>query len=417
MTQTTLLEKFKIIFEVSKSSKIFIAVILFIILLAIVGLTTNRHNIKRGKRIYALVYFSILVSVLIFYHSSLGKMFDYMMNNFFIVLYFPNVAVYLAAIIITNIILIVSVFNLKTTKLIKNINITIYGIIHYLLALVLNIITKNNLDIFSQVSVYSNKEAQAIIELSSAIFIIWIIFLAFYKIIRKYQQKDVVPVTRKVVVKKVRQLPESIAEVQIPRYVKAQPKKKEMPKTLNEEPVFISQLTDEYLLEKASLEKQLEKTQEQLKIEAEKTIQMHELKTQLELAKRQIRAQEELLKINEEQKLKLEQEQSKLEKEQIKLEYEQTQLQQEKVKLQQENRQLQALRSVPIEETQEQKVDATATIMKNLDNMFTLEDYKVLATILKDKQKKQNEQKLREEIRKKEQQKFAQLQEAYRSVR
>ena len=55
--------------------------------------------------------------------------------------------------------------------------------------------------------------------------------------------------------------------------------------------------------------------------------------------------------------------------------------------------------------------------MKNLDNMFTLEDYKVLATLLKEKQKKKNDQKLKEEIRKQEQLKFAQLHEAYKSVR
>ena len=119
MEKTTILEKFKIIFEISKSSKLFIAVIAFIILLAIVALTTNKKNAKRGKSIYALVYASILVSLIVVYHESLGKMFDYMMDNFFIVLYFPNVAVYMAAIVITNIILWTSVFNFRTSKLVR----------------------------------------------------------------------------------------------------------------------------------------------------------------------------------------------------------------------------------------------------------------------------------------------------------
>ena len=70
-----------------------------------------------------------------------------------------------------------------------------------------------------------------------------------------------------------------------------------------------------------------------------------------------------------------------------------------------------------LEVKEETKVDATAAIMKNLVNMFTLEDYKILATILKDRQKKKNEQKLKEEIRKQEQLKFAQIHEAYRSAR
>ena len=399
MTQTTILEKLIIVFDVSMSSKLFIAVIAFIILLAVVALKTNKKNVQRGKLVYGLTYAAILIAILIFYHESLGKMFDYMMNNFFIVLYFPNVAVYLAAIIITNIILLVSVFNFKTPKLVRNINIVVYGIIHYLLALVLNVISENKLDIFSQVSVYGNKDAQAIIEFSSAIFIIWIIFLIFYKIIRKYQKKDVVPVKRKVIVKKVRALPEGIAEVEVPLFVKAQPKKHEEVK-VNEEPVIIAELVDEHKIEKEQLEKQLAEATSKLKI-----------------AEEQIKIHEETIKQKEEENYQLEEEQISLQFEQTQLQQEKIKLQQEKTRLQKENQKLQETKVEVLDVKEEPKFDKTVEIMKNLDNMFTLEDYKVLATLLKEKQKKKNDQKLKEEIRKQEQLKFAQLHEAYKSVR
>lgn len=399
MTQTTILEKLKIVFDVSMSSKLFIAVIAFIILLAVVALKTNKKNVQRGKLVYGLTYAAILIAILILYHESLGKMFDYMMNNFFIVLYFPNVAVYLAAIIITNIILLVSVFNFKTPKLVRNINIVVYGIIHYLLALVLNVISENKLDIFSQVSVYGNKDAQAIIEFSSAIFIIWIIFLIFYKIIRKYQKKDVVPVKRKVIVKKVRALPEGIAEVEVPLFVKAQPKKHEEVK-VNEEPVIIAELVDEHKIEKEQLEKQLAEATSKLKI-----------------AEEQIKIHEETIKQKEEENYQLEEEQISLQFEQTQLQQEKIKLQQEKTRLQKENQKLQETKVEVLDVKEEPKFDKTVEIMKNLDNMFTLEDYKVLATLLKEKQKKKNDQKLKEEIRKQEQLKFAQLHEAYKSVR
>lgn len=431
MTQTTILDKLKIVFEVSKSSKLFIAVILFIILLAIVALTTTRQNAKRGKFIYGLVYTTIIVAILVYYHESLGKMFDYMMNNFFIVLYFPNVAVYLAAIIITNIILLTSVFNFKTPKLVRNINIIVYAIIHYLLALVLNVITKNGLDIFSQNSIYENTEAQAIIEFSSTIFMVWIVFLLLYKMIRKYQLKDQVPVKRKVVVKKVRALPEGIAEVPVPLFVKAQPRKEE-PKTKAEDPVIVASLVNEYQQEKQDLEKQLEEAAEKLRL-AEEQIKVHEttiklkdeenikreqeINTKLRLAEEQIRVHEETIKIKEAENTKLEEEQTSLQYEQITLQQEKARLQQEKNKLLQENKKLQESKVETLEVKEETKVDATTAIMNNLDNMFTLEDYKVLATILKDKQKKKNEQKLRDEIKKQEQLKFAQLHEVYRSAR
>ena len=72
---------------------------------------------------------------------------------------------------------------------------------------------------------------------------------------------------------------------------------------------------------------------------------------------------------------------------------EKAKLQQEKNKLQQENQKLQDSKVEVLETKEAPKVDATVAIMQNLDNMFTLEDYKILATILKDKQKKKNEQK------------------------
>lgn len=423
MTQTTILDKLKVILDVSMSSKLFIAVILFIILITLVSLTTNRKNVRRTKIIYGLTYLIIIATIIVCYYDSLGKMFDYMMNNFFIVLYFPNVAVYLAAIIITNIIVLVSVFNFKTPKLVRNINVIIYGIINYLLALVLNVVTKNNLDIFSQTSVYGNANAQAIIEVSSTIFMIWLAFLVIYKMIRMYQKKDE-PVKRKVIVKKVRKLPEGIAEIPVPLFVKGQPKKVEEVKT-KEDPVIVATFTDDLKLEKEALEKQLEEAEKKLK-QAEEQIKVHEttIKIKTDEVEEKLRLAEEQIKVHEETIKNKEQENSKLEQEQIALQYEQVQLQQEKAKLQQEktkllqeNQKLQDAKVEVLEVKEETKVDATAAIMKNLDNMFTLEDYKILATILKDRQKKKNEQKLKEEIRKQEQLKFAQIHEAYRSTR
>lgn len=423
MTQTTILDKLKVILDVSMSSKLFIAVILFIILITLVSLTTNRKNVKRTKIIYGLTYLIIIATIIVFYYDSLGKMFDYMMNNFFIVLYFPNVAVYLAAIIITNIIVLVSVFNFKTPKLVRNINVIIYGIINYLLALVLNVVTKNNLDIFSQTSIYGNESAQAIIEISSTIFMIWLAFLVIYKMIRMYQKKDE-PVRRKVIVKKVRKLPEGIAEIPVPLFVKGQPKKVEEVKT-KEDPIIVATFTDDLKYEKEALEKQLAETEAKLK-QAEEQIKVHEttiklksneVEERLKLAEEQIKVHEETIKLKIQENNKLEQEQIALQYEQVQLQQEKAKLQQEKAKLLQENQQLQDTHIEVLEEQEETKVDATAAIMKNLDNMFTLEDYKILATILKDKQKKKNEQKLKEEIRKQEQLKFAQIHEAYRSAR
>ena len=118
------------------------------------------------------------------YRNNLSNMLDYMMNNLFIIIYFPNLAIYLAAIITTNIILLISVFNSKIPKFLRNINVSVYCIMMYFLVLILNIIKDNNLDVFTQSSVYGNQNAQALIELSSSVFVVWIMFLITYKIIK-----------------------------------------------------------------------------------------------------------------------------------------------------------------------------------------------------------------------------------------
>ena len=229
MTKMSFIDKLGVLVEVSKSSNLFI---LAIFLLGIVGYlfySTNKKNIKTAKKIYLAAALVILVITLAIYHDSLIDMFDYMMNNFFIAIYFPNVAIYLAALIITNIILYISIFNYKVSKLIKNINITVYCVLNYLLILVLNVIVTKRLDVFTQASIYQNKQAQALIELSSIIFIIWILFLIIYRLIMIYLKKEYkIPVrVKKVYVKeKVPLLPENITKVEAPMFAKAMPKPK-----------------------------------------------------------------------------------------------------------------------------------------------------------------------------------------------
>lgn len=232
MSKMSLADKLKVLADVTSSSGMFIVAILLILSLAYVFITTNKNNQKTSKRICLTIYGIIIVGTLIFYGSSISNLFDYMMNNFFIMVYFPNLAIYFAAIIATNIILWISIFNTKITKVIKTINTLIFSVIHYLLILIINIITTNKLDVFNQSSIYQNKQAQALIELSSTIFIIWILFLTVYKLIRLYQQKndtveEVEPKIQIVEVEKEvsRRLPVNIQETTPPYYVRAHKQK------------------------------------------------------------------------------------------------------------------------------------------------------------------------------------------------
>ena len=243
MSKLSFIDKLRILLDISKSSSLYIFILALLIFVGIIFITTNKKNAKRNKMIYASISVFILVTLVIAYHASLSNMLKYMMDNFFIVVYFPNLAIYLAALIATNIILWISLFNYKTTKSIKTLNVSVYIIMNYLLALILNIVNKNNLDIFTQKSVYGKKNATALIELSSIIFIVWIIFLVIYKIILIYIRKDYQPKVKKILIKKkVKKLPENFVPLENPIYVYGNAPKR--PVIVKEQPQIIK--SEEY---------------------------------------------------------------------------------------------------------------------------------------------------------------------------
>ena len=220
MSKMSFLKKLGIFFQVSNNSKLYLVVLLLLLILGYFLVTTNSKTKKRNQILYLISSTFMIVFLFLAYHKPLAKIFDYMMNNLFIVIYFPNLAIYFAAIIITNIIVWISIFNFKTTDIIKKINVCIYVIMSYLLVLICNIIITNKLDIFDQASIYGNKEATALIELSSIIFIVWVIFLVVYKIILKYLKKEYKPKVKKVIVRKpIKKLPENFENIEVPYYI------------------------------------------------------------------------------------------------------------------------------------------------------------------------------------------------------
>lgn len=221
MSKISFFEKVRILIEVSKNSKLYILLLILLIIFGISLVMTNKKNSKTHKLIYSSVICLTLLYLYIMFHDSLGKMINYMMDNFFIAALFPNIAIYLAALIITNIIVWISIFSYKTSKQIKILNVTIFVIMNYILALLLNIINKESLDVFSQNSIYENKISSSLISLSSVIFITWIIFLIIYKILLIYTRKDYKPKVKKVIVrKKVKKLPENYVPIEEPKYIK-----------------------------------------------------------------------------------------------------------------------------------------------------------------------------------------------------
>ena len=331
MSKISLAEKWQILLEVTKSSYWFLLIIVLLGILGIMLLNTNKKTKKRNKKIYIISSSIIVALIIILYHGPITNIFDYMMNNLFIAIYFPNLAIYFAALIITNIILWISLFHSKTSEIIKKTNIIIYILMNYLLVLILSIINKDNLDVFSQSSVYNNKNATALIELSSLIFIIWIIFLVIYKIILSYLTKGEKEKIKKVIVTKpIKVLPDNYEPIHVPNYSYGNINKKKEDifekeyqenKKLTQE--FEKLLTvDDYKLLLKILKEQKEQEQREKQLNEEREIREKEKQEWLQFEqerKEAIRIEKERkeafrleqLRIEELQKKELEQEQEK----------------------------------------------------------------------------------------------------------
>ena len=90
MSKLSLLDKLKVLGSITSSSGLFVVAIVILIALAWLLIATSTRTKKVSKFICIAIYGSIILVSLIFYSKELSGMFDYMMNNFFIAIYFPN---------------------------------------------------------------------------------------------------------------------------------------------------------------------------------------------------------------------------------------------------------------------------------------------------------------------------------------
>lgn len=189
MSQISLGEKLAIIWKMISSSYIYLIVLGLFVFLGFLFMTTNGSNKKQSKKTYALIYIFVFLAIVIQYGQGFASFFDYLMNHLFVIFYFPNIAVYFVIIVATNIILWISIFSEKTDRNIKLVNSVAFCLLHYLLILVLGIVSQEKLDVFTLESLYSSQEAMSLIELSNLIFVLWILLLIIYKGIKAYQIK------------------------------------------------------------------------------------------------------------------------------------------------------------------------------------------------------------------------------------
>ena len=176
MSYLSIAEKFKILFDMILDFKfifIFLGVLVIATFLYLIKKIDNRKYIM----IITLSLLLILGIDIVINYKELAEVFDNFMTIFFSNIYFPSVYVYVGTLLIVAIAFITSMFNKMLNKIYKIINGITFVMNNILLAIILNIIAKNKIDVFTPNSLYTNINLVAVLEISIGLFVLWLLSL------------------------------------------------------------------------------------------------------------------------------------------------------------------------------------------------------------------------------------------------
>ncbi len=192
MQNFSLIEKLRILMNLVLSSPLFLCCIMLAIALLIFFII----NIKKDKKINSWMFLSIILLIILILLIAYNDVFLSLINDFldavFMALYFPNLATYMSILIISNFTLIYSLFSRKTIKINKIINVISTIILDVFLILIIDTVSRNNIDINDSLKIYSNTTLLVLLELSTAIFTSWILIKLFISAklkLKKYDKK------------------------------------------------------------------------------------------------------------------------------------------------------------------------------------------------------------------------------------
>lgn len=201
MKYLSLLEKLKVLLDILLSFKFILIFVIIMLILTILYLFKKISN----KKYIIFMSLSIIVTFIISIiknYKILSNTFDNFATIFFSGIYFPSIYVYIGILLIISLAFITSVLSSKKRKIYKIINSVIFILNNIFFIIVLNVIAKNNINIFEISSLYTNNSLVAILELNIILFILWIAVLTITyitnticdKISSKQEVKEVVPV-------------------------------------------------------------------------------------------------------------------------------------------------------------------------------------------------------------------------------
>ena len=176
-------EQFKTLFEIIKTDSSFLKIFIGIIMIIVLVSSIIKMNKKFKKSIFIVSYIGVLASIIYTYSNKLLTLYDYLVEYIVSNVLFPNLALYLLMLLVTNIIVIKSILSNKVKTYVKSINITGFGIIQVFLYFIVRNIIDNNINIYERLSIYTNNDLLVLINLSMQSFLIWMVVLLVIKLV------------------------------------------------------------------------------------------------------------------------------------------------------------------------------------------------------------------------------------------
>ena len=183
MDRLSFVEMFSKLFQYLGKNPLFILIFVILILVYFYLILSPVYT-KKHKIIYTVFFLVATISLIVIYGSSFWKFFDYLMDNIFVAIYFPNLPIYMIMVLTTIIIFIVTMFKQNIGSGIKKLNTFVFLLILFFLILSLNVVMTKNINVYSQLAIYSNEYLLVMIQMTMNIFTIWILILAIIRIIK-----------------------------------------------------------------------------------------------------------------------------------------------------------------------------------------------------------------------------------------
>ena len=163
---------------------------IFFLISLIVCIITNK---KINKWIFIIIAILVGIILIVNYGAVFITILDKILDSIFMALYFPSFSIYISMLVTANMIFIISVFSKKQLKLRRIVNIVQVLLLDLFLILVIDVVSKNNLNIYEPITLYSNQILLVLLQLSMGLFVsnILINLLISAKIkLEKYDKKE-----------------------------------------------------------------------------------------------------------------------------------------------------------------------------------------------------------------------------------